>query len=513
MSLIRHLVIVCSMASISLSVSVAAAQSNSPANVPPMPPEDAKAPKAGQGIMVGEVSDSSALVQVRLSETNELVDHDLKGAWGVVEFTLRKRGDESVVARHLSHALPQRDFIARVEFSKLQPATKYVCTTSVGLNSDSLSKGPVADFQTLAGKAIRQKVSFVVVTGMNYAKFHGDHRIDQKQHLIENNTKLPKPYAGPDKHLGYPALATILKFKPNFFVGTGDNVYYDTPDNPRAQTIPELRQKWHEQFVQPRYIDLFAKVPTYWMVDDHDYRVDDGDNSGEFLPLPETGRRVLMEQLPYAAPTAPAAKTYRTHRVSRDLQIWLPENRMYRSPNAMPDGPKKSIWGKEQKRWLKETLLASDAKYKVLISPTPMIGPDDLRKTDNHCDVGGFQHERDEFFSFLKANGLNQQNFFMICGDRHWQYHAVDSTGFEEFSCGALVDANSRLGRMPGDPAGTDPDGLIKHLHVQKERSGGFLMVTCEPSDDGRHSSLSFDFYDEKGVRLYQHRISGQAAQ
>jgi alkaline phosphatase/alkaline phosphatase D len=115
------------------------------------------------------------------------------------------------------------------------------------------------------------------------------------------------------------------------------------------------------------------------MVDDHDYRIDDGDNSGEFLPLPETGRRVLLEQLPYAPADAPAAKTYRTHRVSRDLQIWLPENRFYRSPNSMPDGPNKSIWGEEQKQWLKETLVASDATFKILISPTPMIGPDDLR--------------------------------------------------------------------------------------------------------------------------------------
>ncbi len=72
------------------------------------------------------------------------------------------------------------------------------------------------------------------------------------------------------------------------------------------------------------------------MVDDHDYRIDDGDNSGEFLPLPETGRQVLLEQLPYAPAEQPAAKTYRSHRVSRDLQIWLPENRFYRSPNSMP---------------------------------------------------------------------------------------------------------------------------------------------------------------------------------
>lgn len=455
------------------------------------------------GAMVGEVSDRSALVQLRLTRTSKLVDGDVPGAWGVVEFSLQLADGSGQPIRKRVRTFPHRDFIARASFRGMQPDSHYVCRTQIGLSFESLRPGPTVSFRTHPGPKLAKPVRFAVVTGMNYAKFHGDTRIDRKQHLIENNTKLPKPYDGPDKHLGYPALATILKMSPDFFIGTGDNVYYDTPDNPRAQTIKEMRQKWHEQFVQPRYVDLFAKTPTYWMVDDHDYRVDDGDNSGEFLPLPETGRRILMEQLPYAPFEEPAAKTYRTYRVSRDLQIWLPENRFYRSPNAMPDGPEKTIWGEEQKRWLKETIQASDATFKLLISPTPMVGPDDLRKTDNHCDIGGFRHERDEFFKFLKDNDLND-NFFLVCGDRHWQYHALDSSGFEEFSCGALVDANSRLGRMPGDPAGTDPQGLIKHLHTQTERSGGFLMIRCEPSAEGP-PQLVFDFYDERGKRLYHH--------
>ncbi len=485
----------------------ALAQPASDNMAPPKPPPGSPQPLAGMGIMAGEVSGHSALVQVRLTQSDKLVKGDVRGAWGFVEFSLRRRGSAVDPQIELVRALPGRDFIARAHFSGLRPGTHYVCTTRVGLSQKTLRAGPQAEFKTLPGRELAEQVRFVVVTGMNYAKFHGDDRIDSVQHRIENNSEIPHAYAGADKHLGYPSLKTILKLKPDFFVGTGDNVYYDTPDDPRAETVPQMRQKWHEQFIQPRYHDLFAKVPTLWMVDDHDYRIDDGDNAGEFLPLPETGRRILLEQLPYAPADAPAAKTYRTHRVNRDLQIWLPENRFYRSQNSMPDGPDKSIWGNEQKQWLKDTLVASDATFKLLISPTPMIGPDDLRKTDNHCDVGGFQHERDEFFRFLQENGLNQQNFFFVCGDRHWQYHALDSTGFEEFSCGALVDANSRLGRMPGDPKGTDPKGLIKHLHQQHERSGGFLMITSGPAKDKQGARLTFEFHDELGKTLYKHHV------
>ncbi len=465
------------------------------------------------GIMVGEVTPTSALVQVRLSASDRLIEGDLPGLAGRVEFTLRTAkpngaADEPHV--QLIAATAERDFIARAAFTKLRPHTVYVCTTRLQAESDDADAwypGPTARFQTLAGSDLAVPTEFVVVTGMNYAKFHGDERIDRALHLFQNNTELPPPYDGPDKHLGYPSLASILKLKPHFFVGTGDNVYYDTPTDPRAKTLTELRQKWHEQFVQPRYHDLFAEVPTYWEIDDHDYRYDDSDNSGDDEPSPELGRRMMLEQLPVAPADEhePQAKTYRTHRVSRDLQIWLTENRMYRSPNDAPDGPEKTIWGEEQREWLKRTLLESDATYKLLISPTPMVGPDDLRKKDNHVNIGGFRHERDAFFAWIQEQKLDQQGFFILCGDRHWQYHAVDPTGIEEFSCGALVDANSRLGRLPGDPQSTDPEGRIRHVYTQNPRSGGFLHVRVTPQEGDQPPRLSFFFRNTRGEVLYEH--------
>ena len=461
---------------------------------------------AAQGVMVGEVTAESALVQLRLTASDKLVERDVPGAAGFVRFVLNRteapNGTPGVP--QVVEAVADNDFIARASFTGLMPGQEYWCQTYIGPTNNPGNAGPWVSFRTLPGAEQATKLSFVVVTGMNYAKFHGDDRIDLKEHLKQNNTELPPPYKGADKPLGYPALETILKLKPAFFVGTGDNVYYDTPTNPRSKTLAEMRQKWHEQFVQPRYRDLFAKVPTYWEIDDHDFRYDDCDNSGDELPLPATGLKVMLEQLPYAPMGDPQAKTYRTHRVTRDLQIWLTENRVYRSPSSMEDGPKKTIWGAEQKAWLKSTLQASDATFKVLISPTPLIGPDDLRKTDNHCDIGGFRHERDEFFTWLKETKI-ANNFYLVCGDRHWQYHSVDPSGLEEFSSGALVDANSRLGRKPGDPKSTDAEATIKQPYYQTPASGGFLLVEVTPSTTAKPSSLQFKFHNTRGKLLYEH--------
>ena len=39
-----------------------------------------------------------------------------------------------------------------------------------------------------------------------------------------------KAYPGEDKKLGYPALVAIKNLKPDYFIGTGDNVYFDHPN-------------------------------------------------------------------------------------------------------------------------------------------------------------------------------------------------------------------------------------------------------------------------------------------
>jgi alkaline phosphatase D len=458
---------------------------------------------AGQGIMVGEVTQQSAILQLRLTTTDQLIDGDVPGVAGVVQFTLTEFGGGTPMVKEAA-AMKIHDFIVRVVFQNLRSDTEYTCSTRLGRDREHLAPGPQAKFRTLGGAECIRPTRFVVVTGMNYDRYHNRIRANRQETEANAGEQAAILSPSPEQLVGYPALKTIQEFHPDFFVGTGDNVYYDTPKVDRAKTAQQMRRKWHEQFVQSRYRRLFSVVPTYWEIDDHDFRVDDCDLTGDYAPLPALGRAIMLEQLPYGPINAVDQTTYRTHRVSRDLQIWLTENRWHRSPNAMPDGPEKSVWGKEQKAWLKRTLQQSTATFKLLISPTPLIGPDDLRKKDNHTNIGGFRHERDEFFSWLNEEEIVGDGFFVICGDRHWQYHSLHPSGIEEFSCGALVDANSRLGRKPGDPKSTDPQGTIQQLYYQQPASGGFLLVEVRPADDQRPATLTFHFHDEHGKALYE---------
>lgn len=452
--------------------------------------------------MAGEVTTEGVILQSRLTAGVEMVDGDLPGAEGVARFEVATSPEftDPVMTEWLV-ATSERDFIVKVELDGLEAGTRYYYRLLFGPDEARVATGPTRTFKTLDGRSVASEVDFVVVTGMNYHRFHNSNRA----------------YTGSDKDEGYPALEAIRASAPDFFVGTGDNVYYDTPYEGRAETAAAMRKKWHQQFAQPRFIDLFAEVPTYWEKDDHDYRYNDCDNTSDVAPSPELGASIFLEQVPIVDPNSSRPVTYRTHRVNELVQIWLTEGRDHRSPNMMEAGPDKSLWGVEQREWLERTLLESDAVFKILISPTPMIGPDDADqagqpaeghdpvKRDNHSNPRGFAYERDAFFEWLIDNDFLNKNFYIVCGDRHWQYHSRHPLGFEEFSTGALVDANSRMGRPPGDPDSNDPDALIEQLYTYEEPTGGFLRVSVSVSP-GSEPTAVFSFHDEHGVLLHEVR-------
>ena len=152
--------------------------------------------------------------------------------------------------------------------------------------------------------------------------------------------------------------------------------------------------------MQPRCIRFFAEVLVYWEKDDHDFRYDDSDPFGNRPPPSQLGIATFLEQVPVADPKESNPLTYRSYRRGRHLQVWLPEGRDYRNANDMPDGPGKTIWG--QVRMAQRTLLQSDATFKILVSPTPIVGPDRDSKRDNHTDMRGFRHEGSDPASCLE---------------------------------------------------------------------------------------------------------------
>jgi alkaline phosphatase D len=352
-----------------------------------------------------------------------------------------------------------KNFTIQWKLDFLMPGTKYV----VHLDARPIGKKIISDkvdgtFSTPPTEKMAENIEFCIVTCHDYAR-----RDD--------------PVNG---HKIYPVM---LRMSPDFFVHTGDVEYYDHKE-PFAYTEELMRFKWDRLFALPFQRDFYKQVTTYFMKDDHDVLSDDAFPGKTYGAVSwERGLEIFdKEQFPSND------KPYKTVRWGKNLQIWMVEGRNFRSKNSDPDGPGKTIWGKEQKEWLFKTLQESDATFKLLITPGPILGPDRDKKKDNYSN-SNWKFEGDEIRSFLNKF----DNVFICNGDRHWQYVShPQNTNLWEFSCGAGSDVHA--GGWPPD----DKRPEHRFLRVM----GGFLKGSVKHEKDT--IVLKFQHFDVDGNEVHQ---------
>ena len=462
-------------------------------------------PYQATGIKIGEVTDKTAIVWTRLTrhpqriggrapvpeilycdaKTGELtkkpkgrpnltpianfpegstihtIEGAVPGAPGRVRVLYKIKGTSHWKSTDWKAVDPERDYTHQFKLTSLKPDAKYQVRVEA-IAGAGAKKGQVVDgrFRTAPPANQAERVVFTVSTGQAYPDQDAPGR-------------------------GFKIYPEMLKLDPSFFVHTGDIVYYDR----LAKTIDLARWHWQRTYSLGTNVEFHCQVASYFIKDDHDTWMNDcwpameSNFMGDFTF--EQGQGVFLEQVPMDE------RTWRTFRWGRDLQIWLVEGRDFRSPNIMPDGPDKTIWGAEQKAWLKRTVQQSDATFRILISPTPIVGPDRANKHDNHSNVD-FAHEGNELREFISK----QKNMYVVCGDRHWQYVSVDAkTGVREYSCGPA--SNEHAGGWSNDKIFPEH----RYLNV----IGGFLAVIVDRSED--KPTLTFRHYGVDGDILNEDRL------
>lgn len=431
------------------------------------PAQAAAAPRQASGVKVGEITPHSVIVWARLTAESERNSSDghlvvegkskattttpdipvpallagaCPGAPGRIRVRYSVKEDlSSPVVSDWVAVSEVTDYSCQFSLSDLKPDTPYFYATETAATAGGPPHGALhGRFQTAPSPTVPGNFRFCVMTCQMYSdRDHAD---------------------------GHPIYPSMLQLAPRFLVCTGDNVYYDN-EEPRAVNVELARFHWQRMFSLPRLVEFYRNVGCYFEKDDHDTLKNDswpGQSLGELQFM--EGQAIFRQQVPVDG------KPFRSFRWGRDLEIWLTDGRDYRSGNNLPDGPQKTIWGTEQKEWLKRTLKESAATWKVLISPTPIVGPDRGAKNDNHAN-SGFQYEGDEIRSWFKENVPD--NFVIICGDRHWQYHSIDPvSGVEEFSVGPASDSHAA-----GSP-GEEP-----RYHKFHRVKGGFLSVEMQRED------------------------------
>jgi alkaline phosphatase D len=437
------------------------------------------------GIKIGEVDSHSAIIWTRLTAESErntdgeafstelrkakeqpdyedltVMNGSVQGKNGDVKISYWPMGDKtSAQSTSWETVSPQNDYIHQFQLKDLRANTTYVLYVE-GKDTDGQCQLD-GKFRTAPALNEAKNIRFVVTTCGDYPR-----RDDP-----ENGHKI------------YPQM---LSLDPDFFVHTGDIEYYDKPA-PFAKNLELARFKWNRIYSMPFLRHFHSNVSSYFIKDDHDTLKNDAWPGQNYFDLTwEQGLTTFREQVPMGE------KTYRTIRWGKDLQIWLVEGRDFRSANTMQDGPNKTIWGEEQKQWFFDTVEASDATFKVLLSPTPIVGPDRGKKNDNHANKG-FTHEGNEIRQFIADQG----NMYIVCGDRHWQYASIDpKTGAREFSCGPASDKH----------ASGYSEKSRNDMHRYLKIIGGFLSVDV----DSEAQTINFKHYAVSGSMLNQEEFKAK---
>jgi alkaline phosphatase D len=310
--------------------------------------------------------------------------------------------------------------------------------------------------------------------------------------------------------VGYPIFDVMGRQSLDFFLFLGDTIYGDEvcpspPNEPgadfKAATLAEYRARHRYQRGAESLRRFLASVPVYVTWDDHEVR---NDFSGPFDEQMPAGRQVLREYWPISTHADEPHRLYRAVRYGADLELFILDTRQYRSRDADPDGPAKTMLGSAQLQWLIEGLMHSSAIWKIVATSVPLSVP---KGGTGYCDgwTGGpngpgFERERQVIVDAILANRM--KNVVFLGGDVHYvQANAYDPDAdgvidFHEFVAGPL---SARPGRETPANDTLHPTRLINEGGYH---NFGLVRVTA--------SSFEVNVLDDAGKVRFSHSLPAQ---
>lgn len=448
------------------------------------------------------------------------------------------------------------DYSVHLRLTSLRPSTPYHFRLWIkGEEADLVRAGQVHRFATAPEPSDLRDVSFIATTCFNHAVLKDlEEGVWPAQGFRMFRGLLERVKAG------------ALSF--DFAILNGDTVYLDKQGSgyrSRPEHQPRgMRARYFDNYLLPLAQEFFRQFPAYFLKDDHDWRFNDADpvfsaqtspprfyrQIGKYYrgpPGPLLGKKIFEEMHPVER--GPQAVPYRTFRWGRGLQVWLLESRECRYPNGRelewykleglsapqegrydghlyyPDycgAPSvEEGWGQKQFSWLMESLKSSDAYFKIIVSPTPVLGPgQDIypelslrpvrRKADNH--VRRFRQELARFLEALQREEL--KNVYFVSGDRHFIWHSRYQTHdqrftLHEFGSGPFADDIVALGNV----FYRDEQGEAEL--VDSLRQAGFVHV--QVTDVATDPKLRVEWYfmedwETASVRRWAHSFEAKRA-
>jgi alkaline phosphatase D len=309
---------------------------------------------------------------------------------------------------------------------------------------------------------------------------------------------------------GYPIFDVIQRHNPDFFLFLGDTIYGDhlcpSPPNEagadfKATTLPTYRLRHRYQRGAEALRRFLETTPVYVIWDDHEVRNNFAGPYDEQMPA---ARQALREYWPIFSTQDDPHRLYRRVRCGADLELFILDTRQYRSRNADPDGPAKTMLGSAQLKWLLNGLRTSTATWKVIVTSVPLSIPKggDTRVPGNDgwaggADGTGFERERQVIVDAILNHKI--KNVVFLAGDVHWaQVNAYDpnqdgAADFYEYIAGPL---SAHPGRFAPTRDELHPTQLFNESGYH---NFGLVRVTKD--------EFAVTVVDEAGKRRFSHVV------
>ena len=301
-------------------------------------------------------------------------------------------------------------------------------------------------------------------------------------YVNEPDTDRPgTPYGG-----GYEIFTSLSAKKPDFMLWTGDNTYTRETDWNSRTGI--MRRYTHTRSL-PEMQPLLANTHNYATWDDHDYGPDDSDRAYWLKPVTLEAFKLFWANPNFIFDTGCTGTFF-----WNDCQFFLLDDRTFRAPDKMPDGPAKAYYGAAQLQWLLDALTFSKATFKFIITGGQVVNP--AKTAENYAIYGT---EREKLFTALAE--ANIPGVLFITGDRHHSIlHKLDRTGTYP-----LYDLT--ISPLTSGPAQPTAEELKQPTYVPgtlfTDRNFGILSVDGPLKD----RVLTINVYDQKGVEKWKREI------
>ncbi len=160
---------------------------------------------------------------------------------------------------------------------------------------------------------------------------------------------------------------TIAGMKPDVMIWLGDNIYYREVD---FGSVAAMRRRNAIGREEPALQPLLAASHHYAVWDDHDF----GPNDSTWI-FSHWRESFDIFKTYWANPTYGARGVEGVFGQFGwgDVDFFLLDDRMYRTPERVAETPDKTMLGRDQLRWLEHSLSYSAAPFKVVVNGSQML--------------------------------------------------------------------------------------------------------------------------------------------